>query len=59
MRVALAQAEKAARLGEVPVGAVIVKDGRIIATGSNAPVAGHDPTAHAEVVALREAARVP
>ena len=58
MRVALAQAEKAARLGEVPVGAVIVKDGRIIATGSNAPVAGHDPTAHAEVVALREAARV-
>ena len=58
MGLALEQARQAAAVGEVPVGAVIVKDGRLIATGRNAPIAGHDPTAHAEVVALREAARV-
>jgi tRNA(adenine34) deaminase len=55
MRLALAAAGEAAARGEVPVGAVIVRDGEVIATGSNAPIAGHDPTAHAEVVALRAA----
>ena len=58
MTLALAQAREAAAAGEVPVGAVVVKDGKLIAMGRNAPIAGHDPTAHAEVVALREAARV-
>lgn len=58
MGLALAQAREAAAAGEVPVGAVVVKDDQLIATGRNAPIAGHDPTAHAEVVALREAARV-
>ncbi|MBM3387401.1 MAG: tRNA adenosine(34) deaminase TadA, partial [Betaproteobacteria bacterium] len=58
MALALAQAQEAAAAGEVPVGAVVVKDGVLIASGRNAPIAGHDPTAHAEMVALREAARV-
>jgi tRNA(adenine34) deaminase len=58
MRLALTQAQLAALAGEVPVGAVVVKDGQVIATGRNAPIANHDPTAHAEVVALREAARL-
>ena len=58
MGLALEQARLAAAAGEVPVGAVVVKDGQVIATGRNAPIASHDPTAHAEVVALREAARV-
>lgn len=58
MALALAQAREAAAAGEVPVGAVVVKDGVLIASGRNAPIAGHDPTAHAEIVALREAARV-
>lgn len=58
MGLALAQARLAAAAGEVPVGAVVVKDGRVIASGRNAPVASHDPTAHAEVMALREAALV-
>jgi tRNA(adenine34) deaminase len=57
MRQALKQAAKAAAAGEVPVGAVIVRDGRILARGSNRPVASSDPTAHAEIVALRRAAR--
>ncbi|WP_369642737.1 tRNA adenosine(34) deaminase TadA [Acidovorax sp. A79] len=57
MRLALAEAQVAARAGEVPVGAIVVKDGQMIATGRNAPVEGHDPTAHAEIVALRAAAR--
>jgi tRNA(adenine34) deaminase len=57
MRHALAQAQAAALAGEVPVGAVVVKDGQVIATGRNAPVLGHDPTAHAEIVALRAAAQ--
>lgn len=56
MRQALAQAQAAADAGEVPVGAVVVHRGEVIATGRNAPVAGHDPTAHAEIVALRAAA---
>jgi tRNA(adenine34) deaminase len=57
MRDALAEARSAADAGEVPVGAVVVKDGCVIATGRNAPINGHDPTAHAEIVALRAAAR--
>ena len=58
MRLALAQARLAAQEGEVPVGAVVVKDGQVLATGRNAPIAQHDPSAHAEIVALREASRV-
>ena len=58
MSLALDQARLAAAAGEVPVGAVVVKDGQVIATGRNAPIASHDPTAHAEVMALRAAARV-
>ena len=57
MRLALAEALAAAAAGEVPVGAVVVKDGTVIGTGRNAPIGAHDPTAHAEVVALRAAAR--
>ena len=57
MRLALAQARAAAAGGEVPVGAVVVKEGQVIATGRNAPLTGHDPTAHAEIAALRAAAQ--
>ena len=57
MREALALAAQAAAAGEVPVGAVVVKDGRIIGRGYNRPISSHDPTAHAEIVALRDAAR--
>lgn len=53
---ALAQAEAAARAGEVPVGAVVVKDGAVLAVAHNAPRATCDPTAHAEVLAIRAAA---
>lgn len=56
MRLALAEAELARAAGEVPVGAVLVHEGRVIATGSNAPIALHDPSAHAEMRALRAAA---
>ncbi|OYY71665.1 nucleoside deaminase [Sphingomonas sp. 28-63-12] len=56
MRAALAAARTAAAAGEVPVGAVIVHDGQIIATAANAPRARHDPTAHAEMLAIRAAA---
>jgi tRNA(adenine34) deaminase len=56
MRLALAQAERARGEGEVPVGAVVVKDGEVIAVGHNQPIGRHDPTAHAEIVALRAAA---
>jgi tRNA(adenine34) deaminase len=56
MRAALAEARKAAEAGEVPVGAVIVLDGQVIGAGFNHPISSHDPTAHAEVVALRAAA---
>lgn len=56
MRLALELAQQAALVGEVPVGAIIVKDGEIIGRGSNAPIAKHDPTAHAEILALRDAA---
>lgn len=58
MRLALGQARNAAAAGEVPVGAIVVKDGQVIATGRNNPIASHDPTAHAEVLALRDAARM-
>lgn len=58
MAQALALAHMSAGAGEVPVGAVVVKDGVVIATGRNAPIGGHDPTAHAEIVALRAAAQV-
>ena len=57
MREALEQAAEAARAGEVPVGAVVVADGTIIGAGHNQPISAHDPTAHAEIVALRAAAR--
>jgi tRNA(adenine34) deaminase len=56
MRCALELAAKAAEAGEVPVGAVVVKDGSIIGRGFNRPITTADPTAHAEIVALREAA---
>jgi len=56
MALALLEAQKAWAAGEVPVGAVVVKDGEVIATGFNQPISGHDPTAHAEIVALRAAA---
>lgn len=57
MALALEEARAAGRAGEVPVGAVVVQDGGVIGRGGNAAVATHDPTAHAEVVALRDAGR--
>jgi tRNA(adenine34) deaminase len=57
MRAALEQADEARRRGEVPVGAVIVLDGAVVGEGFNQPIGSHDPTAHAEIVALREAGR--
>ncbi|WP_427912149.1 tRNA adenosine(34) deaminase TadA [Ramlibacter sp. MMS24-I3-19] len=56
MREALGQARLALEAGEVPVGAVVVRDGVVIGRGHNHPVSGHDPTAHAEIAALRQAA---
>lgn len=56
MRSALALAEQAVLLGEVPVGALVVQGGRVIGEGWNTPIGAHDPTAHAEIVALRAAA---
>ena len=56
MQLALEQAQHAWTQGEVPVGAVVVKEGVVIATGFNQPIGRHDPTAHAEIVALRAAA---
>ena len=56
MRAALELAAQAAQKGEVPVGAVVVKDGAIVGRGYNRPITSSDPTAHAEIVALREAA---
>lgn len=53
---ALDLARAAATAGEVPVGAVVVKDGEVIGEGANAPRRGHDPTAHAEILAIRAAA---
>ena len=57
MNEALALARAAQARGEVPVGAIVVMDGAIIGRGGNASIAGNDPTAHAEIAALREAAR--
>ncbi|MEX2221963.1 MAG: tRNA adenosine(34) deaminase TadA [Candidatus Rokuibacteriota bacterium] len=57
MTLALEDAALAAQAGEVPVGAVVVRDGRLVGRGYNTPIALHDPTAHAEIVALRAAAR--
>lgn len=56
MRQALELARRAAAEGEVPVGAILVLDGEIVGMGWNRPIAGNDPTAHAEIIALRDAA---
>lgn len=56
MREALREADRAAALGEVPVGAVLVVGGAILGRGHNKPILSHDPTAHAEIVAIRDAA---
>lgn len=56
MRLALAEAARAEAAGEVPVGAVIVLDGEVVGAGFNRPIGTHDPTAHAEIGALRSAA---
>jgi tRNA(adenine34) deaminase len=55
MKRALEEAEEADRRDEVPIGAILVQDGQILASGHNAPITSHDPTAHAEVRALRSA----
>ena len=57
MQVALDLAREGGSAGEVPVGAVVVKEGQIVGRGFNAPISRHDPTAHAEIMALRDAAR--
>jgi tRNA(adenine34) deaminase len=57
MRLALAEAARASAAGEVPVGAIVTFDGRVVGAGFNQPIASVDPTAHAEVMALRAAAR--
>ena len=56
MLMAIEQAQLAAQSGEVPVGAVLVRDGQVISKAFNKPIANHDPSAHAEMLALREAA---
>src|SRR5512145_331982 len=56
MALALQQARLAGQAGEVPVGAVVVRHGQVIGVGHNAPIGGHDPSAHAEIMALRAAA---
>jgi tRNA(adenine34) deaminase len=58
MRLALDQAHNAWTVGEVPVGAVIVRAGKVLATGYNHPIGSHDPTAHAEIRAIRAAAEL-
>jgi tRNA(adenine34) deaminase len=55
MGLALEHAAEAQRLGEVPVGAIIVRNGQVIATGRNAPIGTNDPTSHAEIEAIRQA----
>jgi len=57
MREAMELARKAGNAGEVPVGAVVVVNGVVIGRGANSPIATHDPTAHAEILALRQAAQ--
>ena len=56
MALAMEQAQLAAQQGEVPVGAVVVQQGKVIGCGYNQPISSHDPSAHAEIMALREAA---
>jgi tRNA(adenine34) deaminase len=56
MRLAIEQAQLAAQAGEVPVGAVLVRDGQVISKAFNKPIANHDPSAHAEMLAIRAAA---
>ncbi|MFM2054890.1 MAG: hypothetical protein RL456_2927 [Pseudomonadota bacterium] len=58
MRLALDEAQRAGQAGEVPVGAVVMRAGQVIAVGHNQPIGMHDPSAHAEMVALRAAARL-
>jgi len=58
MRLAIDQARNAWAVGEVPVGAVVVREGRVLATGYNQPIGTHDPTAHAEICALRAASEL-
>jgi tRNA(adenine34) deaminase len=57
MALAIAQARRAAAAGEVPIGAIVVHEGRVIAAAHNCPIALNDPTAHAEILALRQAAQ--
>jgi tRNA(adenine34) deaminase len=57
MRLAIELAQQAAAAGEVPVGAIVIKDGVVIGSGGNSPIDTHDPTAHAEITALRDAAK--
>jgi tRNA(adenine34) deaminase len=57
MEEALREAQRALAMGEVPVGAIVVHEGRIVGRGCNRPIADSDPTAHAEMIALREAGR--
>jgi len=56
MQQALLLAERAEKLNEVPVGALVVRDGVVLGEGYNSPISGHDPCAHAEIIALRQAA---
>ncbi len=58
MRIALAEAQKAAQAGEIPVGAVIVHADKVLSRGHNQPIRRHDPTAHAEIVVIRKAGRM-
>ncbi|MBN9430307.1 MAG: tRNA adenosine(34) deaminase TadA [Burkholderiales bacterium] len=58
MALAIEQAHRAWAVGEVPVGAVVVRDGQVIATGFNQPIGSHDPTAHAEIRAMRAASEL-
>jgi len=57
MRHAIALAKRAEAMGEVPVGALVVREGRVLGEGWNQPIASHDPAAHAEILALRAAGR--
>ncbi len=57
MEEALREAQRAQAASEVPVGAIVICDGKIVGRGSNRPISSHDPTAHAEIIALREAGK--